>query len=418
MSMHGEYKVPGGKLVVVDFEVSDGKIADFRLSGDFFLEPDEALDCINRAVEGLNPNSTIDDFASAIGTALPSEVHLLGFTPESVGVAVRRAMTGAAHWRDYDWQILHEPPISPVMNAALDEVLTTAVGEGLRGPALRIWEWDRPAVFIGSFQSVKNEVDEEQLAARDAQLVRRISGGGAMYMEPEACITYALYVPGELVRGMTFADSYAFLDEWVLEALKALGIDAVYKPLNDISSPHGKIGGAAQKRLGSGAVLHHVTMAYDMDAEAMTEVLRIGREKLSDKGTASAQKRVDPLRSQTGLTRAEIIEKMVAVFQQRHGGHGLVAVFRAERLIVLVAYLQRQSVTARRGHIGIDFPELFRHEGFNFALTLNDQTHGDGLHTPCGQATGNLLPQQWRDHVAHNAVHKATRLLGVNTVDV
>ncbi len=320
MSMHGEYKVPGGKLVVVDFEVSDGKIADFRLSGDFFLEPDEALDCINRAVDGMNPNSTIDDFASAIGAALPSEVHLLGFTPESVGVAVRRAMTGAAHWRDYDWQILHEPPVSPVMNAALDEVLTTAVGEGLRGPALRIWEWDRPAVFIGSFQSVKNEVDEEQLAARDAQLVRRISGGGAMYMEPEACITYALYVPGELVRGMSFADSYAFLDEWVLEALKALGIDAVYKPLNDISSPHGKIGGAAQKRLGSGAVLHHVTMAYDMDAEAMTQVLRIGREKLSDKGTASAQKRVDPLRSQTGLTREEIIEKMIAVFQQRHGG--------------------------------------------------------------------------------------------------
>jgi lipoate-protein ligase A len=175
-------------------------------------------------------------------------------------------------------------------------------------------------VFIGSFQSVKNEVDEEQAAAYGATIVRRISGGGAMFMEPEACITYALYVPGELVRGMSFADSYAYLDEWVLEALKGLGIDAVYKPLNDITSPAGKIGGAAQKRLGSGAVLHHVTMAYDMNAEAMTQVLRIGREKLSDKGTTSAQKRVDPLRSQTGISRQEIIEKMLQVFQQRHGG--------------------------------------------------------------------------------------------------
>lgn len=320
MSMHGEYKVPGGKLVVVDFEVMDGRIEGFSLSGDFFLEPDDALECINASVEGLNPNGTIEEFSDAIHKALPSEVHLLGFTPESVGVAIRRAITGAAHWRDYDWQILHEPPISPVLNAALDEVLTAAVGEGLRGPTLRIWEWNAPAVFIGSFQSVKNEVDEEQAAAHGAQIVRRISGGGAMFMEPAACITYALYVPGELVRGMTFADSYAYLDEWVLEALKALGIDAVYKPLNDITSPIGKIGGAAQKRLGSGAVLHHVTMAYDMDAEAMTQVLRIGREKLSDKGTASAQKRVDPLRSQTGLTREEIIEKMVEVFQQRHGG--------------------------------------------------------------------------------------------------
>ena len=320
MGMHGEYKVPGGKLVVVDFDVVDGLINDFRLSGDFFLEPDDALGDINAAVEGMSPNSTIEEFGNAIREKLPSEVHLLGFTPDSVGVAVRRAVTGAAHWRDYDWQIVRERPVSPALNAALDEVLTAAVGEGLRGPTLRIWEWTEPAVFIGSFQSVKNEVDEEQAAEQGAQIVRRISGGGSMYMEPEGCITYALYVPGELVRGMSFADSYAYLDEWVLEALQAVGIDAQYKPLNDITSPHGKIGGAAQKRLGSGAVLHHVTMAYDMDTEVMAKVLRVGREKLSDKGTASAQKRVDPLRSQTGLSREAIIEKMIAVFMQRHGG--------------------------------------------------------------------------------------------------
>ena len=34
--MHGEYKVPGGKLVVVDLEVDGGRIADFHLAGDFF----------------------------------------------------------------------------------------------------------------------------------------------------------------------------------------------------------------------------------------------------------------------------------------------------------------------------------------------------------------------------------------------
>jgi lipoate-protein ligase A len=46
----------------------------------------------------------------------------------------------------------------------------------------------------------------------------------------------------------------------------------------------------------------------------MTEVLRIGREKISDKGIASAAKRVDPLRSQTGLPRAEIIDRMKQQF--------------------------------------------------------------------------------------------------------
>ena len=53
--------------------------------------------------------------------------------------------------------------MSPMMNAALDEVLVNEVGSGRRGPTLRIWEWNEPAVIIGSFQSVINEVDEDQL---------------------------------------------------------------------------------------------------------------------------------------------------------------------------------------------------------------------------------------------------------------
>ena len=72
---------------------------------------------------------------------------------------------------------------------------------------------------------------------------------------------------------MSFQDSYAFLDDWVIQALRGLGIDATYKPLNDITSPSGKIGGAAQKRLGSGSLLHHVTMSYDMDGDKMVTEL-------------------------------------------------------------------------------------------------------------------------------------------------
>src|SRR3546814_12689227 len=60
-------------------------------------------------------------------------------------------------------------------------------------------------------------------------------------------------------------------------------------------------------------------MAYDIDAVRMLEVLRIGREKLSDKGTTSAVKRVDPLRSKTGLAREAVIEHMVETFRARHG---------------------------------------------------------------------------------------------------
>jgi lipoate-protein ligase A len=319
--MHGEYKVPGGKLVVVDLDVVDGTIQNFRLAGDFFLEPDSALDQINAAVNGLSESSDASTISSAVQSALPSDATLLGFSPDAVAVAVRRSLARATSWRDYDWQLIHGDAYPPVLQMALDQVLAEEVGAGRRKPTLRIWEWNEPGVVIGSFQSVKNEVDIENAEKYGFQVVRRISGGGAMFMEAGSVITYSIYAPTDLVHGMTFADSYAFLDEWVITALKSLGIEAFYQPLNDITSPTGKIGGAAQKRLGTGAVLHHVTMSYDMDGDRMVEVLRIGREKMSDKGTKSANKRVDPLRSQTGLSRAEIIQRMEGTFTGLYGAN-------------------------------------------------------------------------------------------------
>ena len=319
--MHGEFKVPGGKLVVVDLDVEDGRLANVRLSGDFFLEPDEALPAIDAALTGLASDADGKAIAAAVQAALPEDAVMLGFSPEAVATAVRRAVHRATTWADYDWQLLHPGPLDPATHLALDQVLAEEVAAGRRKPTLRIWEWDQSAVVIGSFQSVKNEVDAENAAKYGFPVVRRISGGGAMFMEAGAIITYSLYAPTDLVQGMSFADSYAFLDDWVLVALRSLGIEATYQPLNDIASPAGKIGGAAQKRLADGAVLHHVTMSYDLDAEKMVQVLRIGREKLSDKGTKSAQKRVDPLRSQTGLPRAEIIDRMIGTFRSLHGLH-------------------------------------------------------------------------------------------------
>jgi lipoate-protein ligase A len=317
--MHGEYKVPGGKLVVVDLDVAGGRIANFRLAGDFFLEPDSALELIDSAVNGLPSDSDAKRITEAVAGALPKDAVLLGFSPEAIAVAIRRAVSSATSFTDYNWQLVWGEPYPPRVQLALDQVLTEEVGAGRRSPTLRIWEWNTPAVVIGSFQSLKNEVDLESAAKYGFEVVRRVSGGGAMFMDAGAVITYSLYAPLDLVQGMSFADSYAFLDEWVIIALKSLGVDAFYQPLNDITSTRGKIGGAAQKRLGSGAVLHHVTMSYDMDGEKMTEVLRIGREKLSDKGTTSAAKRVDPLKSQTGLSRRDVIERMVSTFTGLYG---------------------------------------------------------------------------------------------------
>ncbi|MFI1015175.1 biotin/lipoate A/B protein ligase family protein [Streptomyces sp. NPDC020965] len=320
--MHGEYKVPGGKLVVVDLDTADGVLRDVRVAGDFFLEPDEAIEAIDGALEGAPVDTDASGLAARIDAALPPGTEMFGLTSEGIGVAVRRALAHATDWTDYDWQLVHEGPQSPELHMALDEVITAEVAAGVRPPTLRVWEWGAPAVVIGSFQSLRNEVDLEGAERHGIQVVRRISGGGAMFIEPGNTITYSLSVPDALVSGLSFTDSYAYLDDWVLGALGDMGVKAWYQPLNDIATDAGKIAGAAQKRMvgqGRGAVLHHVTMAYDIDADKMLDVLRIGREKLSDKGTKSAKKRVDPLRRQTGLPREAVIERMIDSFRGRYG---------------------------------------------------------------------------------------------------
>ncbi len=319
--MRGDYKVSGGKLVVADVEVEAERLAQVQVSGDFFLEPDSALVEINAALTGMPISASVAQLATAIQTRLGDSVSMIGFDAEAVAIAVRRALGKATGWADHTFDVIPAVALDPAIHVALDEVIAAEVAAGRRPATLRLWDWDAPLVVIGSFQSMRNEIDPDGAARQGIQVVRRVSGGGAMFMEPGNCITYSLVVPPSLVEGLSFEQSYAFLDDWVLGALAEVGINARYVPLNDIASDKGKIGGAAQKRFAAGAVLHHVTMAYDIDANKMLEVLRIGREKLSDKGTKSAQKRVDPMRSQTGMSRESIMASFLDYFRSRYDTH-------------------------------------------------------------------------------------------------
>lgn len=92
--MHGEYKTPGGKLVVVDLAVDDGKLREVMVSGDFFLYPEEALTAITASLEGLSVELTESEMAEQVRLAMPRDAELLGSSPEAIASAVRRALAG------------------------------------------------------------------------------------------------------------------------------------------------------------------------------------------------------------------------------------------------------------------------------------------------------------------------------------
>lgn len=90
--MHGEYKTPGGKMVVADFEVRDAQYRDVVVSGDFFLYPEEALDAIVSAVEGLEISCSQEVISGNVAAAVPVGTEMLGFSPEAVAIALRRGL--------------------------------------------------------------------------------------------------------------------------------------------------------------------------------------------------------------------------------------------------------------------------------------------------------------------------------------
>ena len=90
--MHGEYKTPAGKLVVVDFGVEDGSLSNVVVSGDFFLEPPEALADIVRALEGARTDLGEEGLAGRIRDALGEGVEMVGFSPEAIARATVRGL--------------------------------------------------------------------------------------------------------------------------------------------------------------------------------------------------------------------------------------------------------------------------------------------------------------------------------------
>ena len=89
---HAEYKIPGGKLLVVDLRVEHGCLHDVQLSGDFFLEPPETLDAINDALTGLPADGDEVRIAQTLQPVLTADVMLFGITVEGIAVVIQRAL--------------------------------------------------------------------------------------------------------------------------------------------------------------------------------------------------------------------------------------------------------------------------------------------------------------------------------------
>jgi lipoate-protein ligase A len=170
-------------------------------------------------------------------------------------------------------------------NMALDEVLLTNCIDD-NTPILRLYGWSPPAVSIGYFQSMDEEVNVDKCNDLGIEVVRRMTGGGAVLHQSE--LTYSFITK---TYPMNILASYQLICDPVVMCINKLGFRSRYVPLNDILVNNKKVSGNAQTRKNN-TLLQHGTILLNVDFDKMFSVLNVPSEKVKDKMLEDVKSRV------------------------------------------------------------------------------------------------------------------------------
>ena len=153
---------------------------------------------------------------------------------------------------------------------------------------LMLWQNDN-AIIIGKHQNTAAEINEAFVREHGIRVVRRLSGGGAVYHDM-GNLNYTFIVPDDGAQ----LDLGRFCRP-VIRALQKLGVDAEVNGRNDMTIGQQKFSGNAQYRR-EGRVMHHGTILFDSDGAMLANCLQVDEEKIKAKGVKSVRSRVTNVR--------------------------------------------------------------------------------------------------------------------------
>ena len=172
--------------------------------------------------------------------------------------------------------------IDPYFNMAFDEYCLERLA--IDEPVFFLWQ-NRPSVIIGANQEVHTEVNLDYLKENDIYLVRRVTGGGAVYHD-FGNLNYTIVGSSDDLE-----HDYPEYTQYMVQALQKLGIPATMSGRNDILVEGRKVSGFA-KRVCKNRLMIHGTLMFDVNLEQLTQALCPPESKLQSKGIASVRSRV------------------------------------------------------------------------------------------------------------------------------
>jgi len=223
---------------------------------------------------------------------------------------------------DREWRLIRDEPRTGATQMALEEIAArTALEDDLR--TVRVYSWEPSTLSLGYRQDA-DTVDWDFCEREGIDVTRRQTGGGGIYHDRYADISYTIVAPADEVPG-DLMDCYELFCEPVLEAFDRIGIDAafasaeqasIYQPscyLRDINPAHDivasaaagadaqKISGNAQYRQRD-VVIQHGSISYDLEPRAHVGVFD------TDLAESTFIDRVTSIRDETGIDRDAAVD--------------------------------------------------------------------------------------------------------------
>ncbi|MEZ7196040.1 lipoate--protein ligase [Pseudodesulfovibrio karagichevae] len=181
---------------------------------------------------------------------------------------------------------IYNPSTDPAFNLAAEEWLLTQSGDEI----FMLWR-NRPAVIVGRNQNTLAEVDEAFTRERGIPVVRRLSGGGAVFHDL-GNINFTFINNGNPSEGLDFERFTVPIQQ----ALRSMGVECVFSGRNDLLIDGRKFSGNAQ-HFHAGRILHHGTLLFASDMADLSGALRVDPEKYRDKAVKSVRSRVTNISS-------------------------------------------------------------------------------------------------------------------------
>lgn len=197
---------------------------------------------------------------------------------------------------------IHHHSVDPYFNIATDEYIFKHIKED----CFMLWQNDN-AIIVGMHQNTLAEINIEYVKEHGIKVVRRLSGGGAVYHDM-GNLNYSFTRTGENSEMVDFK-KYTLP---ILEVLQSLGVDARFEGRNDLTIGGKKFSGNAE-HVFKNKVLHHGTLLFTSEMKSVAGALKINPLKYSDKAVKSVPKRVTNISDHlaTPITLEEFTQKIM-----------------------------------------------------------------------------------------------------------